>query len=461
MLEDAELLRDYAQNHSNDAFTELVRRRLDLVYSVALRQVNGDSHLAQDVTQIVFTDLARKAATLADHRVLAGWLFTSTRFAAAKLVRGERRRQMREQEAQLMHQLSSNPTASLDWDRVRPVLDDVVGKLGNSDREAILLRFFEARNFSDIGSVLNVSDNTARMRVERALDKLRGLLEQRGVKSTSAALAAVLANQAVVAAPTGLVAAVVGAAVSGAGTAAGAMAGGRWDMALSSLSQPSVWLAGVLALTIATGLFLRSSTNAALPGKAADLSRKEAAVVISRAENLALTRSAAEAAKPQGDEAEFKRLNVEVASSSARPPEVTRPGIAKDAIDEVLDHRDELARFGPIVTPIEALSGVVPRAILQAHATYPPEMKNAGIAGEVTVEFVVDHTGRVQNTGAAKSSRREFEAAAVEAVSGWKFLPRVQNGRAVDSRMTVPIVFAATSRFGLPGTMMLKPDSKN
>lgn len=369
MLEDAELLRDYAQNRSNDAFAELVRRRVDLVYSVALRQVNGDSHLAQDVTQIVFTDLARKAATLADHRVLAGWLFTSTRFTAAKLVRGERRRHWREQEAQLMHQLSSDPTASLDWDRVRPVLDDVVGELRDSDREAILLRFFEARNFADIGSILNVSDNTARMRVERALDKLRGLLEQRGVRSTSAALATVLANQAVVAAPTGLVAAVAGAAVSGARTAAGAMASGRWGVTLSSLSQPSVWLAGVLALTIATGLFLQSSTNTALPGKAADLSRKEAALVASRAENLALTPSAAEAAKPQGDDAEFKRLKDEVASSSVRPPEVTRPGIAKDAIDEVLDHRDEGVRFGPIVTPIEALSGEVPRAILQAHAT--------------------------------------------------------------------------------------------
>lgn len=88
-------------------------------------------------------------------------------------------------------------------------------------------------------------------------------------------------------------------------------------------------------------------------------------------------------------------------------------------------------------------------------------MKNAGIAGEVTVEFVVDHTGRVQNTVATKSSRREFETAAVAAVSGWKFLPRVQNGSAVDSRMTVPIVFATTNRFGLPGMMMLKPDSED
>lgn len=95
MMDDATLLRRYAQDRAESDFAELVRRHLNLVYSAALRQVNGDTHFAQDVTQLVFTDLARKAAKLADHRVLAGWLFTSTRFAAAKLVRGESRRETR------------------------------------------------------------------------------------------------------------------------------------------------------------------------------------------------------------------------------------------------------------------------------------------------------------------------------------------------------------------------------
>src|SRR5436189_6234372 len=94
--DDAELLRHYAEEGVEDAFAELVRRHVNLVYSAALRQVNGDAHLAADATQLVFTDLARKADSLVGHRVLAGWLFTSTRFAAAKLVRGERRRHARE-----------------------------------------------------------------------------------------------------------------------------------------------------------------------------------------------------------------------------------------------------------------------------------------------------------------------------------------------------------------------------
>src|SRR6185295_2427868 len=137
MLDDAELLRRYAATRAEEDFAALVRRHVNLVYSAALRQVNGDAHLAQDVTQEVFTDLARKAGAVAQHRVLAAWLFTSTRFAAAKAVRGERRRHAREAEAQLMQELNRDSAAALDWARVRPVLDDVLGELAEPDREAI------------------------------------------------------------------------------------------------------------------------------------------------------------------------------------------------------------------------------------------------------------------------------------------------------------------------------------
>src|SRR5262245_22133698 len=100
MTPDSELLRQYSEKHSEEAFAELVRRHLDLVYSAALRQVNGDTHLAQDVAQTVFTDLARKARPLSRHPVLTGWLYTSSRFAAAKLVRTENRRRAREEKAE-------------------------------------------------------------------------------------------------------------------------------------------------------------------------------------------------------------------------------------------------------------------------------------------------------------------------------------------------------------------------
>src|SRR5437870_6525774 len=111
MRTDGELLRAYADSRSEEAFGELVRRHLNLVYSAALRRVNGDTHLAQDVAQSVFTDLARKAASLSGRAVLSGWLYTSAHFAAAKAVRAESRRRAHEQEAQNMSTRSEEHTS--------------------------------------------------------------------------------------------------------------------------------------------------------------------------------------------------------------------------------------------------------------------------------------------------------------------------------------------------------------
>jgi RNA polymerase sigma factor (sigma-70 family) len=152
MVTDAELLRRYAEENSEPAFAELVRRHVDLVFSAALRQVRGDAHRAQDITQVVFTTLARKAHSLTRHPVLAGWLYTATRHAATKATRGETRRHAREQEAHLMQEIFSPGVASIDWDRVRPVLDDAMRELNDRDREAVLLRFFARQPFNEIGA---------------------------------------------------------------------------------------------------------------------------------------------------------------------------------------------------------------------------------------------------------------------------------------------------------------------
>src|SRR5947207_13968795 len=109
MLNDIELLRSYAKDGSEAAFAELLRRHLNLVYSAALRRVGGDTHLAEDVSQKVFVSLARQARSLTGHPVLTGWLYTASRYAAAQVVRAERRRQAREQEAYTMTERASNP----------------------------------------------------------------------------------------------------------------------------------------------------------------------------------------------------------------------------------------------------------------------------------------------------------------------------------------------------------------
>src|SRR5271169_6151000 len=127
MTPDNELLRDYAKTRSEDAFAELVRRHVNLVYSAAMRQVNGDAHLAQDVAQTVFTDLARKATSLARRESLTGWLYTSAHFAAAKIVRTETRR--RDREENFMREPSHESAPETDWEKLRPALDAAMHEL--------------------------------------------------------------------------------------------------------------------------------------------------------------------------------------------------------------------------------------------------------------------------------------------------------------------------------------------
>src|SRR3954463_826934 len=216
MIEDTELLRRYAEGHSEAAFTELVERRLGLVYAVALRQTGGDAHRAHDIAQTVFTNLARKASSLARQPVVAGWLYRSAQFAASDAMRTEWRRQVREEEAHTMNEILSEDRSAGDWDKLRPDLDQVLSELDESDRDALVLRFFDDRPFADVGAKLNLTENAARMRVERALAKVRALLARRGVTSTTAALAGVLTSQVGIAAPAAMVASVSSAALAGA-----------------------------------------------------------------------------------------------------------------------------------------------------------------------------------------------------------------------------------------------------
>jgi len=223
MTPDCELLRRYAGTKSEEAFAELVQRHINLVHSAALRQVNGDAHLAQDVAQTVFTDLARKAGSLARREVLTGWLYTSAHFAAAKIVRTENRRRNREEQfmRESIHETAPEvgrvtPCAP-DWEKIHPALDEVMHELKEADREAILLRYFENRPFAEIGGKLGLNENAARMRVDLALEKLRAAFLQRGVATTTA-LTSVISANAVQIAPTGLAATLASTSLAGAGT---------------------------------------------------------------------------------------------------------------------------------------------------------------------------------------------------------------------------------------------------
>ena len=213
MTDSQALLVDYAENGTESAFRDLVARYNDLVYATALRQVGGDAHLAQDVSQTVFLHLARKARQLPKSVMLGGWLHQATCNVAATITRADRRRQMRERQAVQMNTLHNESTGSLE--HIGPVLDEAISQLPGEDRTAILLRFFEKRDFRSVGEAMGSAEDAARMRVNRALDKLQSMLKHRGVSISATALATGLAAEAVTAAPAGLALSIAGSALAG------------------------------------------------------------------------------------------------------------------------------------------------------------------------------------------------------------------------------------------------------
>src|SRR5438094_1629876 len=267
MTEDAQLLARFAKKGDETAFRELVSRHFDLVYSAALRQLNGDTHLAEDVAQMVFTDLARKAGVLPRGIVLAGWLYEAARRAAANAVRGEQRRRQREKEAIIMHEPAPDP--STDWEEICPILDAAMGQLSAQDRNAVLLHYFERKGFRAIGAAFGISDDAAQKRVMRALGKLRSILMRRGITVSAATLAMMLTTSTLQSAPAGLSISVGSASLVGATVAGSA---GFGPLVVESLAAPKAQvLVGALAILLLGGAgvagLVYASHSAPAPGQ--------------------------------------------------------------------------------------------------------------------------------------------------------------------------------------------------
>jgi RNA polymerase sigma factor (sigma-70 family) len=204
---DHELLRMHVETRSEESFRALMARYVDLVYSSAMRQV-GNHATAQDITQAVFTVLARKAASLSRETVLAGWLVRASRYAALDALKLEARRLRREREAAEMRDKMTHPETELEaeWDKMAPFLDEALSQLSRGDRNAVVLRFFEKRSWREVGETLGSNENAARVRVGRAVEKLRSYFRKRGVAVSSATLTGALLANSVQAAPAGLLA---------------------------------------------------------------------------------------------------------------------------------------------------------------------------------------------------------------------------------------------------------------
>lgn len=299
MISDRDLLREYFERRSESAFAELVSRHVDFVYGSALRQLGGDVHRAEDVTQIVFTDLARKAASLSHRATLLGWLHLSVHHASAQLRRGEQRRQAREQEAYHMHHQEEASTPPTDWERLLPVLDTVIGELDDADREAVLLRFFGQRPFAEIAMVLEVGEDAARKRVARALDKLHALLARRGITSSAVALGTLLEGQIAVSAPAGLATAVTSAALTAGATASGI------GMTVSLMKFMStikgVALAGSAVVLLALGVAVYQARTLASVGRERDDLRARYAAADQKVQQLERDLAAAQGAHAAPD----------------------------------------------------------------------------------------------------------------------------------------------------------------
>lgn len=248
--DDAILVRAYAEQGSEQAFTTLVSRHLNLVYSVALRKT-GNPHSAEEVTQAVFIIFARKARALRNARALSSWFYQTTRFAAANYVRSELRRRRREQEAYM--QALAYPPEPDPWPQIAPLIEDAVGSLSEADRAAILLRFFESRSLDEVAATLGVSPEAAKKRVARAVERLRVFFGKRGAVLPAVLIISALGANAVQAAPAGLAASTSTAALHGASGAVSAAALAKTVSQALAWGRLKIAAAVVLMVSVAGG----------------------------------------------------------------------------------------------------------------------------------------------------------------------------------------------------------------
>lgn len=340
---DSILLARYAQERCDASFTELVNRRVGLVFSAAMRQVGGNRQLAEDITQSVFSDLARKASTLAARENLSGWLYTSTRFAATKQMEAERRRTRREEKLMLMQE--SLPEATEDWEKMQPVLDEAIHELPERDREAVLIRFFEGCGFAEVGRKIGISEDAARMRVDRALEKLRKVLVKKGVVSTTAAITAALVHPSLTAAPAGLAATVAASAMGGA-VATGA---GLTFLKIMGMTKVKTAVVAVVLAGMSVPMVLQHQSNLELRARNAQLAKQTESLAEEIAplkqENARLAAIAAENGHRAEQAKEVFKLRDEVTRLRAdvRAKGAARSDIPGDSLNEMLRSMGERA----------------------------------------------------------------------------------------------------------------------
>jgi RNA polymerase sigma factor (sigma-70 family) len=246
---DADLLARFASDHAQDAFTELVKRHVNLVYSAALRQVRSPQ-LAEEIAQSVFADLARNTSKLRPDTVLVAWLHTVTRRTAVDVIRKEARHRLREQIAVELTTMNANESC---WLEIEPMLDEAVAALDEADRAAVLLRYFENKSLREVGAHLGVTDDAAQKRVSRAVERLREFFSKRNATIGASGLAVLISANAVQSAPVGLVATISAAVLSGTAISTSTAIAATKAIAMTTFQKTIV--TAVLFATVGAGLF--------------------------------------------------------------------------------------------------------------------------------------------------------------------------------------------------------------
>ena len=259
---DMDLLRQFARDHSEAAFTELVRRHINLVYSVA-RRCTGNDGDAHDVTQAVFIILARKADSLGGKTILPGWLYETTRFTAARLLRTNARRHVREQEAFMQSTLNENNSAEV-WEQLAPHLETAMGKLNAADRALLVLRFYENKTGAEAAAMLGIRDDAAHKRAARAIEKLRKFFMKRGVSISGATIAGAVSANSVQAAPVGLAKIISAVAV-----AKGAAATASTLTLVKGALKIMAWSKMKTGIVVGIGILIAAGTTTVVVEKAA------------------------------------------------------------------------------------------------------------------------------------------------------------------------------------------------
>lgn len=349
MPDDAELLRRYLDDQADDAFSALVQRHIGHVYATALRRVGHDAHLAEDVTQQVFADLARKASTLRRHASIGGWLQVSAHLASAALVRREQRRKTREADLSLMPTSTPAAPAPADDPALRAALDEALIALKAPEREALVLRFFQQQSFAEVGAALRVSEEAARKRVDRALEKLRARLARLGITSTATALGAILATSCAIEIPGALSSKIAGHAL------AQATVGGSAGIGVGAALLKTLWPA---AAVLFGGAVWLATEAAAQRQRRAELTAQRippAAFAALRAESQALRAKLDAAETLRSQRREIATLREQLAATSRRPPASTaqpaQSGLRPVIGTVVVSQEGTLAWLRPLTDP--------------------------------------------------------------------------------------------------------------